>query len=477
MIKTHPFVERFIKEIGKDTPMSLEGNLSALIAFGSFNHEWSELIREQYGFSFGPLLSVVQGKHCVVAFSRDTYYNTMLEGFEKFKQQGENMRHVTKFEQSWRDSDALVKEFPLETIPKMGNEELRALLVRTFNITKASYSASVFSEMLDENAVKGMYTTAGGTEREFGEFFRISSSPTFESFALRIDQMLVESISLSETQSFFSDYFITPPLEEIGKKRETLIAERGGRAAIEKDIGHIHKELALNKTAADSYRPTLSVPLQTVFDYVQLCMYTRDVRRLPFNKLFTLGSNIARELCKREGITQNRAPYFFPWELTKGPISEDLKEEIEKRMQNGYLCYMSTDGATVGYDSIDEVRTQLFAFVDSYSAGKELVGSAAYRGQVKGTIQIIRSEKDFPTFKRGNILVTSMTRPEFVPLMKRASAIITDEGGVTCHAAIVSRELKLPCITGTKNATRVLHDGDVVEVDAEKGIVRILERK
>ena len=123
------------------------------------------------------------------------------------------------------------------------------------------------------------------------------------------------------------------------------------------------------------------------------------------------------------------------------------------------------------------MRTQLFAFVDSYSAGKELVGSAAYRGQVKGTIQIIRSEKDFPTFKRGNILVTSMTRPEFVPLMKRASAIITDEGGVTCHAAIVSRELKLPCITGTKNATRVLHDGDVVEVDAEKGIVRILERK
>jgi pyruvate,water dikinase len=68
-----------------------------------------------------------------------------------------------------------------------------------------------------------------------------------------------------------------------------------------------------------------------------------------------------------------------------------------------------------------------------------------------------------------------MTRPEFVPLMKKAIAIVTDEGGITCHAAIVSRELKKPCIIGTKVATQVLKDGDMVEVDANSGIVRILK--
>ena len=65
-----------------------------------------------------------------------------------------------------------------------------------------------------------------------------------------------------------------------------------------------------------------------------------------------------------------------------------------------------------------------------------------------------------------------MTRPEYLPLMKKASAIVTDEGGITCHAAIVSRELGKPCVIGTKVATSTFHDGDVVEVDATKGTVK-----
>ncbi len=75
-----------------------------------------------------------------------------------------------------------------------------------------------------------------------------------------------------------------------------------------------------------------------------------------------------------------------------------------------------------------------------------------------------------------HILVAPMTTPDFVPLMKRAGAIITDEGGLLCHASIVARELKKPCIVGTKIATQVLKDEDLVEVDATKGIVKILKR-
>jgi len=70
-----------------------------------------------------------------------------------------------------------------------------------------------------------------------------------------------------------------------------------------------------------------------------------------------------------------------------------------------------------------------------------------------------------------------MTRPEHIVAMKKAKAIVTNEGGITCHAAIVSRELGIPCIIGTKIATKVLKDGDLVEVDAGQGIVKILDRK
>ena len=89
------------------------------------------------------------------------------------------------------------------------------------------------------------------------------------------------------------------------------------------------------------------------------------------------------------------------------------------------------------------------------------------RGRVKIVLDVYETK-----FKKGEILVTTMTRPEFVPLMRKASAIITEEGGLTCHAAILSRELQVPCIIGTKVATRLLRDGDLVEMDMKKGIVR-----
>lgn len=106
---------------------------------------------------------------------------------------------------------------------------------------------------------------------------------------------------------------------------------------------------------------------------------------------------------------------------------------------------------------------------------RELKGMIASAGRVKGRVKIILKEHQFNKFEDKEILVTTMTRPEFIPIVRKASAIITDEGGLTSHAAIVSRELGIPCIIGTKIATRVLKDGQLVEVDANKGMVRILK--
>ena len=94
----------------------------------------------------------------------------------------------------------------------------------------------------------------------------------------------------------------------------------------------------------------------------------------------------------------------------------------------------------------------------------------------KGFVRLIFTEKDLNNFKEGEILVSPMTRPEFLSVMQKALAFVTDEGGITCHAAIIAREMKKPCIISTKIATQVLKDGDLVEVDADNGVVRILER-
>lgn len=104
--------------------------------------------------------------------------------------------------------------------------------------------------------------------------------------------------------------------------------------------------------------------------------------------------------------------------------------------------------------------------------GKILIkGLGASPGLATGEVKIVSNEKDISKVKEGDVLVAVMTTPDMVPAMKRASAIVTDEGGMTCHAAIVSRELGVPAVVGTKSATKVLKDGMLVTVDGEKGIV------
>jgi pyruvate,water dikinase len=105
---------------------------------------------------------------------------------------------------------------------------------------------------------------------------------------------------------------------------------------------------------------------------------------------------------------------------------------------------------------------------------RELRGQPASPGRAEGRVSIVHSVNEIGKVKRGEVLVTSATTPMHLPAMEKSVAIVTDEGGLLSHAAIVSRELKIPCVVGTKIATRVFKDGDLVEVDAEKGIVRKL---
>ena len=97
-------------------------------------------------------------------------------------------------------------------------------------------------------------------------------------------------------------------------------------------------------------------------------------------------------------------------------------------------------------------------------------------GHAKGRVKIVIRPSDMGKMNKGDILVSIATDPDIVSAMKKAAAIVTEQGGVTSHAAIVSRELGIPCVIGTKIATKVLHDGDLVEVDATKGIIKVLKR-
>jgi phosphoenolpyruvate synthase/pyruvate phosphate dikinase len=118
-----------------------------------------------------------------------------------------------------------------------------------------------------------------------------------------------------------------------------------------------------------------------------------------------------------------------------------------------------------------------FVFPKFSSDAQIIKGRVAFKGKVRGIVKIIFTKAKIKDFKRGYILVSPMTTPDYLPAMKKAAAFITDEGGITCHAAIIARELKKPCVIGTKIATKILKNGDLVEVDAEQGIVKIINFK
>ena len=102
----------------------------------------------------------------------------------------------------------------------------------------------------------------------------------------------------------------------------------------------------------------------------------------------------------------------------------------------------------------------------------ELKGMPACAGFARGKVRIINTSAEMHKMQKGDILVSAATMPDLVPAMKKAAAIITNEGGIMCHAAIVSRELGIPCIVGVRNANKILKDGDEVEVDAAKGTIK-----
>jgi pyruvate,water dikinase len=149
-------------------------------------------------------------------------------------------------------------------------------------------------------------------------------------------------------------------------------------------------------------------------------------------------------------IVQSRAVTTFK------PVEE--KEEIN---------ILSSDQPSSETEELTTLSTQ-----DESKEEKILVkGETASRGVYSGKVKVVKDASELNRIEKGDILVTKMTNPDMVVAMQRAGAIVTDEGGMTCHAAIVSREMGIPCIVGTEHATEVLKEGEVITVHADRGIV------
>ncbi len=228
------------------------------------------------------------------------------------------------------------------------------------------------------------------------------------------------------------------------------------------------KELKLNKKEIDT------------FSIIREMGFYKWAREYEFTRALYNFKFIQDELGRRANLSSMEVKFLLPGEM-KGALNnnEKYKNIVNDRQKNCLiLC-----GIKNNIDIFSgQVAKQKFDRMEFESTGKkfgkqgDIKGTSAYNGKARGIVKIVSVVGHIGKMGEGDILVSVATTPDLLLAMKKAAAIITDEGGITCHAAIVSRELEIPCIVGTKIATKILKDGDLVEVDADKGVVRILKK-
>lgn len=278
------------------------------------------------------------------------------------------------------------------------------------------------------------------------------------------------------------DLVMGDDLEEHVKKYRFLYARYGDereytvKEAKEKLLAIDKKEfLAKRECEKESLRQSIARAKEVLgkdadlVDIFQYMIFYRTHRTDTMNKSSFLAIPMLKETASTFGLTYEEFIHCTEDELVKNELPS--KEILQ--MRQGKYVFVLDDGdisCLIG-EKAEEIRRY---FQEEVSVSALVTGSVACKGIVRGVARIINNKNDFARVEVGDVIVTSMTTPDMIPIMKKAVAFVTDEGGVTCHAAIISRELKKPCIIGTKNATQVLHDGDMLEVDADKGVVRIL---
>ena len=243
---------------------------------------------------------------------------------------------------------------------------------------------------------------------------------------------------------------------EVAKRKQSQLLERIGDARTRElalllhDVGYDRLELK-NIWAGAEYR------------FLPLFQEISRRTEIPFNELMWVYRPEDMEKALMEGR----------------PLSRD---EIRKRKQI-YVHYYHDDGHE--FYSGEEAKNLVEELVPAHfrkTSASEVRGVAVSPGVVRGIARVVKVigieelSKDLKQFKKGEVLITTMTQPNMVLLAEKASAIVCNEGGITSHAAVLSREFKIPCVVGCEIATKAFETGDLIEVDANKGVVRKISR-
>lgn len=214
------------------------------------------------------------------------------------------------------------------------------------------------------------------------------------------------------------------------------------------------------------------------FIFFRTCM-TEHTDYLFYNARITLLEEIARRI----GIS-NKELVMLSLEEIEDIIKNyyEMSEEYLKKIDDreiGYAIIWENGKVKLFYSKdaiyLQDIASSRIVDIENIDEKDIIKGNVANKGKVQGKVRILNSYSDIKKVKKGDIIVATMTTPDYISAMEKAAGFITDEGGITCHAAIISREFDVPCIVGTVNATKRLKDGQEIEMNAYNGTIKVIE--
>ncbi|MFH1253702.1 MAG: PEP/pyruvate-binding domain-containing protein [Candidatus Uhrbacteria bacterium] len=309
--------------------------------------------------------------------------------------------------------------------------------------------------------IEGSLATVFRLDKEQKEFAKkMASRFLFE------EKFLDKAVKLlSDIQTEFEKFFETP-------EQEALTPEKWSRFL---EIHRLYQPYFLGVLWAPNELENFNVPTNLYEKIFAVCESTRKRSESVFPLLEKFLQKLFKFIAAKEKINENFLRAILPEEFTAYINGQGLPDEKILKSRYDYSAVLATKDKNELLLNI-EARQLIERIAKINTEGiNEIRGTVANQGIVTGKARLVFMEQDLNKVQVGDIIVTTMTRPEWVSVMKFAGAYVTDAGSVLCHAAIVSREFNKPCIISTKIATKVLHDGDLIEVDADSGIVKIIK--
>lgn len=283
----------------------------------------------------------------------------------------------------------------------------------------------------------------------------------------------------TEKFSWLTYAYIGPKMSEIDVIKLVRDSLKKGNIPEEiMRIEHYPKEVHQQK---QKILRELNLPeeLRYLFEVSTFFMALKDMRKGIYQKSYVIMDTVIEEIARRINLTVQQTKYLNRHEIDQVLLEgKDLNKITKERIKHCAVIIENGNASVFIGIEAEKILKEMVEKEDKTDIqnSSEIKGTIAYSGKATGRAKIILVKDDIQKMNEGDILISSATNPDLILAMRKASAFVTDFGGITCHAAIVSRELKKPCIVGTKNATKLIKDDDLIEVDATKGIVKILQR-